>query len=56
MNVTAHRSMVRASAPPPDPAPPMDPVDPDTPGPKPPPKIHSTRALRVLVSQPQTHH
>jgi len=51
MNVTAHRSMVKASYPPPDPTPPEDPVEPDTPGPKPPPKILSARALTALVSQ-----
>jgi hypothetical protein len=46
MNVTAHRSMVKASSPPPDPVPPVDPPDPenpDGPGPKPPPRILSAR-------------
>jgi hypothetical protein len=51
MNATAHRSMVWASSPPPDPVPPTEPVDPDGPGPKPPPKIRSARALMALVSQ-----
>jgi hypothetical protein len=51
MNVTAHRSMVKASSPPPDPVPPTEPVDPDGPGPKPPPKIQSARPVLALVSQ-----
>ena len=53
MNVTAHRSMVKASSPPPDPVPP---VEPDGPGPKPPPRILSARALTTLVSQLTTGH
>jgi len=56
MNVTAHRSMVKASSPPPDPVPPTEPVDPDGPGPKPPPRILSARALTALVSQLTTGH
>ena len=48
MNMTAHRSMVWASSPPPDPVPP---VEPDGPGPKPPPKHHSAAIPRTFVSQ-----
>lgn len=55
MNATAHRSMVWASSPPPDPVPPTEPVDPDGPGPKPPPKNVSARPRLTLVSQgPET--
>ena len=49
MNVTAHRSMAMAlSIQNPQPVPP---VDPNGPGPRPPPKHLSARALTALVSQ-----
>ena len=48
MNVTAHRSMAMAPVQNPQPVPP---VDPNGPGPRPPPKHLSARALTALVSQ-----
>jgi len=49
MNVTAHRSMAMAHLA--QPNQPGQPVDPDGPGPRPPPKHLSARALTALVSQ-----
>jgi hypothetical protein len=49
MNVTAHRSTARGET---NPVPqPVPPVDPNGPGPRPPPKHLSARALTALVSQ-----
>ena len=49
MNLTAHRSM--AVAHPGQPTQPVPPVDPNGPGPRPPPRHLSARALTALVSQ-----
>jgi hypothetical protein len=49
MNLTAHRSMAMAH--PAQPTEPVPPVDPNGPGPRPPPRYLSARALTALVSQ-----
>jgi len=49
MNLTAHRSMAMAN--PTQPQQPVPPADPNGPGPRPPPRYLSARALTALVSQ-----